>query len=59
MLLDQDDEVLVVDFLLLVGQGLEVLEDDLDLFVVEPEAQLGDPLAEGVPAGANIPTQSE
>ncbi len=30
---DQDGQVFVVDFLLLVGQGLEVVEQRLELFV--------------------------
>ena len=33
VLLDQDDQVLVVDFLLLVGQRLEVVEEGLELLV--------------------------
>ena len=51
VLLDQDDQVLVVDFLLLVGQRLEVVEQDLELLLVQVVAQLVDPVAQGVAAG--------
>ena len=51
VLLDQDRQVLVVDFLLLVGQGLEVVEEGLELLLVQGKAQLGHPVAEGVAAG--------
>ena len=51
VLLDQDDQVLVVDFLLLVGQRLEVVEQGLELLVGQRVAQLGHPVAQGVAAG--------
>ena len=51
VLLDQDDQVLVVHFLLLVGQRLEVVEQRLELLVGQGVAHLGDPLAQGMAAG--------
>ena len=51
VLLDQDDQVLVVDLLLLVGQRLEVVEQGLELLVVQVVAQLGHAVAQGVAAG--------
>ncbi len=43
-------EVLVVDFLLLVGQCLEVVEQGFELLIGERVAHLGDPLPQGVAA---------